>query len=146
MSPTSKTGSRTIPSPGNRSAATTNYPGPLVTVLCAWFIPGAGHLMQGKTRKGAIFAFVLVAMFAIGLGSSGRLFQFTTSEPLVLLAAVAQWMLGLPRLSAAIGGWGAGVVTAITYESGNTFLITAGLLNILVALDAFDYAVGRKPR
>lgn len=102
--------------------------------------------MQGQTRKAAILGSVLVAMFAIGLASSGRLFQFTTSEPLVLLAAVAQWMLGLPRLVAALGGWGPGVVTAITYESGNTFLITAGLLNILVALDAFDYAVGRKAR
>lgn len=145
MPPTSKTAPHAVSTPG-RSATTANHPGPLVTVICAWFIPGAGHFMQGQTRKGAILACVLVAMFAIGLGSSGRLFQFTTSEPLVLFAAVAQWMLGLPRLVAAIGGWGPGVVTAITYESGNTFLITAGLLNILVALDAFDYAVGRKAR
>jgi uncharacterized protein DUF6677 len=33
---------------------------------------------------------------------------------------------------------------AITYEYGNTFVIVAGLLNMLVALDAFDIAKGRK--
>ena len=37
---------------------------------------------------------------------------------------------------------GAGTVTAASYEYGNTFLMTAGLLNFLVILDAFDIARG----
>jgi hypothetical protein len=41
-------------------------------------------------------------------------------------------------------GMGSGVVTAATYEYGNTFLIAAGLLNYLVIIDAFDVASGRK--
>jgi hypothetical protein len=41
-------------------------------------------------------------------------------------------------------GLGGGVVTAASYEYGNTFVIVAGLLNALVALDAFDVASGRK--
>jgi hypothetical protein len=41
-------------------------------------------------------------------------------------------------------GLGKGVVTAATYEYGNTFVIVAGLLNMLVALDAYDIALGRK--
>lgn len=95
-------------------------------------------------RKALTFGGMLIAMFVIGLASSGRLFPFDMGEPLVLLAAAAEWMLGLPRLAAAVGGWGPGVVTAITFEYGNTFLITAGLLNVLVALDAFDRASGRR--
>jgi len=31
-------------------------------------------------------------------------------------------------------------VTQVTYEAGNTFLITAGLLNLLVAFNASDVA------
>ncbi len=149
----SKAASRAVSTPG-RSSATPDAPGllhgrqqtpgPWMTVVCAWFIPGAGHLLQGQGRKAVIFGVVLFAMFAIGLASSGRLFPFDTSEPLVLLAAGAEWMLGLPRLAAAVGGWGRGEVTAITFEYGNTFLIAAGLLNILVVLDAFDRASGRK--
>jgi hypothetical protein len=35
-------------------------------------------------------------------------------------------------------------VRAVTYEYGNAFLIVAGLLNLLVVIDAYDTAVGRK--
>jgi hypothetical protein len=35
-------------------------------------------------------------------------------------------------------------VVAITYEYGNAFVIVAGLLNMLVVLDAWDVAEGRK--
>ena len=41
-------------------------------------------------------------------------------------------------------GYGAGSVVAPTYEYGNTFLIVAGLLNLLVVIDAYDIALGRK--
>ena len=41
-------------------------------------------------------------------------------------------------------GAGAGRVIAWTYEYGNAFLIVAGLMNMLVVLDAFDVAQGRK--
>jgi hypothetical protein len=143
--PTTPKGAPTAASPPNRSIAP-DGPGPLVTVLCAWLIPGGGHLLQGQSRKAAIFGVVLLAMFAIGLASSGRLFPFDTSEPLVLLAAAGEWMLGLPRIAAALGGWGRGVVTDIGFEYGNTFLISAGLLNLLVVLDAYDWATGRKVR
>ena len=71
------------------------------------------------------------------LGSGG-------DEPLVWLAAVAEWGIGAHRLVTLVGGWGAGTVTAQTYEYGNTFLIVAGLLNMLVVIDAFDVAMGRK--
>ena len=112
----------------------------------AWLIPGAGHLMVGQLRKGAIFFVVLIAMFAIGLSFDGRLFAFQTSEPLVFLAAAAEWAMALPRLIAMMLGKGAGNVTQITYEYGNTFLIVSGLLNALITLDAIDYARGRKGR
>jgi hypothetical protein len=149
----SKAAPRAASTPGHSSATPDGpslphgrrqAPSPLITVACAWFIPGAGHLLQGQMRKAVVFGVVLLAMFAIGLVSSGRLFPFDTSEPLVLLAAGAEWMLGLPRLAAVVGGWGGGEVTAITFEYGNTFLIAAGLMNVLVVLDAFDLASGRK--
>jgi hypothetical protein len=37
-------------------------------------------------------------------------------------------------------------VTSVTFEYANTFLIVSGLLNLLVILDAYDVAVGRKSR
>jgi hypothetical protein len=113
---------------------------PLAAGLLAWLIPGAGHLMVGARRKGIIFLVVLGAMFVFGVSFKGELFAFNIRDPLVFLAALSQWAIGLPRIIAAALGLGHGEVTAATYEYGNTFLIVGGLLNMLVALDAKDTA------
>jgi len=117
---------------------------PLSTAVLAWLVPGAGHFLAGQTRKAAIFFVVLTAMFVFGLLFSGQLFAFDTSDPLVFLAALAQWALGGPRLLAALAGGGRGDVVAVTYEYGNTFFIVAGLLNSLIVLDAMDVVRGVK--
>jgi hypothetical protein len=119
-------------------------PSPLNTAIVAWLVPGAGHFLGGQTRKAAIFFVVLSGMFVLGLMFSGELFAFELSDPLVFLAALAQWALGGPRLLAAIAGGGHGVVTTVTYEYGNTFFIVAGLLNSLIVLDAIDVVRGVK--
>ena len=117
-----------------------------ISLICAaaWFVPGFGHLWQGRRQKGITFLLVLTAMFAFGLWLEGRLFPFQPSEPLVALAFVADLGIGLPYFIAKSIGAGAGRVVAITYEYGNAFVIVAGLLNMLVVLDAFDIAKGRK--
>jgi hypothetical protein len=99
-------------------------PGRLAAVcVLAWLIPGAGHLLQGRREKGLVFLVML---------------------PLMFLGAIANRGIGAPYLIARFMEAGAGNVTAAAYEYGNTFLMTAGLLNFLVILDAFDVALGRK--
>lgn len=83
-------------------------------------------------------------MFVMGLGLQGRMFPFDFTQPLTGLAALAARGIGVPSLVAGWAGYGQGVVTAASYEYGNAFIIVAGLLNMLVALDAFDVASGRK--
>ena len=128
------------------TAAERAQAGPL-TLICilAWLVPGAGHVWQGRRQKGLVFLIAIPLMFATGLLLQGRLFPFEFSQPLVALAALATLGNGLPYLMATAMGLGAGVVTAASYEYGNTFLIVAGLLNMLVIIDAFDIAMGRKP-
>lgn len=91
-----------------------------------------------------IFLIALTAMFAFGLWLEGRLFPFELSQPLVALAAFADLGIGLPYFVAKALDAGRGDVVAVTYEYGNTFIIASGLLNMLVVLDAFDVAQGRK--
>jgi hypothetical protein len=112
--------------------------------LAAWLVPGAGHFLVGRRQKGVVFLLALVLMFVLGLALHGRLFPFEFSQPLVGLAAVANLGVGIPYFAAWAGGFGAGQVIAATYEYGNAFLIVAGLLNMLVVLDACDVAAGRK--
>ena len=83
-------------------------------------------------------------MFGIGLAIQGRLFPFDLSEPLTCLAALADVGIGLPYFIASGLGQGLGQVRAVTYEYGNAFIVVAALLNLLVVIDAYDIAVGRK--
>ena len=115
----------------------------LIAVL-AWLIPGAGHLLLGRRQKGLVFLVAIPLMFAIGIWLQGRLFPLELSDPLVFLGAIANRGIGAPYLVARFMDMGSGNVTAASYEYGNTFLMTAGLLNFLVVLDAFDVAMGRK--
>lgn len=117
-----------------------------VWLLCAaaWAVPGTGHLWLGRRQKGLVFLVALPLMFLTGLWLQGRLFPFQLDQPLVALEALAELGLGVPYLGARLLGGGAGRVVAITYEYGNAFLIVAGLLNMLVVLDVFDIAKGRK--
>ena len=112
--------------------------------LASWAIPGAGHLWLGRRSKGLVFLVALPLMFGIGLALSGRLFPFDVSEPLVGLAALADFGIGAVYFVATALGYGAGEVRAVTFEYGNAFLIVAGLLNLLVVIDARDVAMGRK--
>ncbi len=126
------------------AAEQTQTGGLVLLCLASWAVPGAGHIWLGRRTKGLIFLVALPLMFAIGLAIHGRLFPFDMSEPLVALAAVADVGVGLPYFIGSALGFGAGDVRAVTYEYGNAFLIVAGLLNLLVVIDAYDVALGRK--
>src|SRR2546430_934564 len=106
-------------------------PGVLALVcLLAWLVPGAGHLWQGRRQKGLIFLIALPLMFIVGILLHGRLFPLEMSEPLVFLGAIADRGIGAPYFVARFMDAGSGTVTAASYEYGNTFLMTAGLLNL----------------
>lgn len=115
-------------------------------VICAaaWALPGAGHLWLGRRQKGLLFLITLPLMFACGLWLEGRLFPFDLTYPLVALAAFADIGIGIPYFVAKALDLGAGRAISPTFEYGNAFLIVSGLLNMLVVLDAFDVAQGRK--
>ena len=127
------------------TAAEQTQSGTLVLLcLASWAIPGAGHLWLGRRSKGVIFLIALPLMFAIGVAIRGCLFPFELSDPLAALAAVADLGIGATYFIAAGLGYGGGDVRAVTYEYGNAFLVVAGLLNMLVVIDAYDVAMGRK--
>jgi hypothetical protein len=134
-----------MPAPSGRRPAPATQPY-LAYAICAvaWAVPGAGHLWLGRYQKGLTLLIVLPLMFACGLWFEGRIFPFQFDDLLVGLAAIADFGNGLPYFVARFVDPDHGRVTAITYEYGNTYMIVAGLLNMLSVLDAFDIAKGHK--
>jgi hypothetical protein len=114
--------------------------------ILAFVLPGLGHFFLGRRAKGLIFLGCLLALFLMGVAMESRLQLYLGFEdPLALLFSLAQMAMGAPYFAARALGYDAGNLKAITYEYGNTFTAVAGLLNILVILDAYDTARGRKP-
>jgi hypothetical protein len=118
----------------------------LPACLLAWIVPGGGHLYLKRIDKGLIFLAGIGALFVLGLAMDSRLeMALGLDDLLASLFSLAQMAIGVPYFLARSLGFEAGKVTSVTYEYGNTFTAVAGLLNILVVLDAYDTAVGRKP-
>jgi len=118
--------------------------------LAAWAVPGLGHLLQKRWVRGLLLGGGVWVMFITGLALGGHLFTVSSKDQ--GLAALVQFLpmsanvgTGLLYLMCWITNIGfAEQAHRLTYEYGNTFLLVAGLLNYLAALDAFDIAAGRK--
>jgi hypothetical protein len=66
-------------------------------------------------------------------------------QPLTILATFAVYGAGLLNIAArALSDSPSGTILSPTYEYGCAYILTAGLMNLLLILDAYDIATGRK--
>lgn len=116
----------------------------LLAMILAYAVPGAGHVYLGYRRRAAAFFAIIFLMFVIGLSIDGNLYALERGQPILrLLASLGSMGAGIIYFIArAMGPYGD--ITSITYEYGTTFTLTAGLMNLLLVLDCFDIAEGRK--
>jgi hypothetical protein len=86
----------------------------------------------------------IVGMFAIGIALQGKIYSPNTGEPLDMLGFAGDLgsgvLYGLVRLL----GWGQAPVLVAIADYGTKFIVVAGLLNIVAAVDAHSLASGRK--
>jgi hypothetical protein len=114
-------------------------------MILAFVVPGAGHLYLGKRSRATVFFLIVVVMFALGIAIDGDLYTLGRSGGALLRILASLGSMGAGVLYFAAAGMGVhGDITSITYEHGTAFTITAGLMNLLLMLDAFDIAEGRK--
>jgi hypothetical protein len=114
-----------------------------IACVLAWLVPGGGHLYLGKGRRAAVFFVGVLLLFGFGLYMNGKLFSLENGF-FGFLRFFADAAIGLPYVAGKFLGWGLGDIRSFGYEYGNTFLYTAGLINMLLILDAFDLSRGRK--
>ncbi len=122
---------------------------PYVIGVISWFLPGVGHLLQGRIRRGLIIGAVIWTMFIIAVISGGAYypgFEYKDGQLLYLLNVFARLGNGLGAIISFIlmASPPLNVAAWATFEYGGRFLEIAGLLNFLAVLDAFDISIGRK--
>jgi hypothetical protein len=132
---------------------------PPLLLTAAWLVPGLGHWLLGKRMRALVFAAVILCAFVTGMLISGELGTPRKGEPFSWLATFACvgngvlylarliWINGLDGLFSTAfpyGLRGGGDPVAVGFAYGNTFLYTAGLMNLLAVLDVSDIARGEK--
>ena len=149
-------------------AATPETRWPVLPCFVAWLFPGAGHLLIGQRLSGLVFAGVVLTTFCTGLALGGTVYARDPEQPLTNLALVANLGTGPLDVWARARTFGTlryqipdSLVDSATRDKvlsrqrkkiekqshtyGRTFLLTAGLMNLLLILDVYDRCVGRKP-
>jgi len=116
---------------------------PYLAAFLAWLIPGLGHVYVKRRRRGVAFFLLIVAAIGIGCALLGNLYRPVANQPLSLLATLGAMGMGLPYFILRYAGY-TGDIVAPGYEYGTAFLLTAGLMNLLLVLDAWDIARGKK--
>jgi hypothetical protein len=126
---------------------TTQYPTTafsLVVMAAGWLVPGAGHLIQKKWIRGILLMAAILTMFLMGLGMQGKVYAFNTGDLLDILGFFGDIGAGGLYLLTRINDWGQGAIFRATADYGTKYIIVAGLLNVVAAIDAYHIAIGKK--
>ncbi len=124
-------------------------PQPLTTMavfapVLGWLIPGAGHLIQKRWGRGLLLMVSVLAMFVLGVLMEGKVYGFNTGDILDMLGFVGDLGAGGLYIAARALDIGRGAINLATADYGTKYIIVAGLLNIISAVDAHDIALGKK--
>lgn len=119
--------------------------GRLVRVCVAgWLVPGLGHLVLGRTWRALILFASILTMFLFGLLMKGEFFSAHSPSYLQMLGYFGEMCVGVAMPAAKFFEY-SGDPFFVSSDFGTAFLVSAGMLNVLTVLDAYDIAMGRKP-
>ena len=117
-------------------------------VALGWLIPGGGHFLLKRNGRGALLLAAVTGMFVCGLMMQGAMFQPQSGDMLTTLintgGFIGNLCSGILYLLSVCFGYNQVDTAGHVHDYGTKFLVSAGLLNILAMVDAFEIAAGRK--
>ncbi len=112
--------------------------------VAGWLVPGLGHLMLRKWGRAAVY-FLCVGILAVaGLALRGNIFSSHESDAFGVLGFLADLGAGIFYFVARFIENGGPDVSHAAGDYGTRLFATAGVLNLLCALDAHEIARERK--
>ena len=112
-------------------------------LIAGWLVPGAGHFLLGKWIRGTLIAVSIIAMFVLGLAMQGRIYT-SGQDILDILGMAGDLGNGILYFLSRAAGWGGIPIQTTVADYGSKFIVVAGLLNIIAAVDAHNLRTGRK--
>jgi hypothetical protein len=112
-------------------------------LIVGWLAPGAGHFLLRKWVRGSLLLVSIVSMYALGIAMQGKLYG-APHDILDILCLAGDLCNGLLFAVSRLAGLGADQVMVTTADWGSRFIVVAGLLNVIAAVDAHNLRTGRK--
>lgn len=113
-------------------------------LIAGWLVPGAGHFIQKRWIRGLLLMASIVILFVLGLAMSGKIYSYNTGDLLEILGFLGNLGTGLLYFVARVQEWGQGEIHRAVAGYGSIFIVVAGLLNIVSAIDAYHIGIGKK--
>lgn len=113
-------------------------------LIAGWLVPGAGHFLLRKWGRGALLTLSILGMFILGLAMQGKVYS-DAHDILEMLGYAGDLGSGLLYIVSRVLGLGAVQVQTTVADWGTRFIVVAGLLNVIAAVDAHNLKTGRKP-
>jgi hypothetical protein len=126
---------------GSQSGSQTGFV--YLPLLAGWLVPGAGHFLLRKWGRGALLSASILGMFVLGLAMQGKVYS-NAHDILDILGLAGDLGSGLLYIVSRVLGLGADQVQVTTADYGTRFIVVAGLLNVIAAVDAHNLRTGRK--
>ena len=115
-----------------------------VAPLAGWLVPGLGHIIQRRYIRGVLLMLAIFTMFFAGLGMQGKVYSFNTGDLLDILGFIGDLGAGALYFIARMMNWGIGNIHRAVADYGTKYIVVAGLLNVIAAVDAHNLRTGRK--
>jgi len=116
----------------------------VIAPAVGWLIPGAGHLVQKRWIRGVLLMLSISIMYVLGLAMQGHVYQPNSGDVLDILGFVGDMGAGALYIVTRAMDWGQGMIQRATADYGTKYIIVAGLLNFISAVDAYHIAIGKK--
>ncbi|HYV75892.1 MAG TPA: DUF6677 family protein [Candidatus Binatia bacterium] len=116
----------------------------IIAPFAGWLLPGLGHFIQRKWIRGLLLMLAVFIMFFAGIGMQGKVYGFNTGDLLDILGFVGDVGSGMLYFIARTMDWGGGNIQRAVADYGTKYIVVAGLLNIIAAVDAHQIAIGKK--
>lgn len=113
-------------------------------LLLGWLVPGAGHLLTRHWIRALLLFLAITLMFSLGLAMQGKVYLPNTGDALDMLGFLGDLGNGLLYVIARVFSLGQTSVQLVTADYGEKFIVVAGLLNFISAVDAHNLRIGRK--
>ena len=112
--------------------------------IVGWAVPGLGHALQKMWGRALAVFLAVGALVILGAGMRGNVFTSRGEDAFATLGYFADLGSGSFYFLARAAESAGPDVSHSTGDYGTRFIATAGVLNLLAALHAYEAARGRK--